>query len=349
MGLDKLNIISVGKPPAAPIRKTTSEWTRCDRWGHVKCRLTAFRLKYTVEPGLYSIGNPDRNADVFASANYKLSFDHLRRGLSGMNAWILVLDTKGINVWCAAGKGTFGTEELVKRIKEAGLDNVVEHRRIILPQLAGPGVNAKAVLKACGFRVAFGPVSASDISAYMSAGYEKSAAMRTVKFALMDRLVLTPMEINPAMSKFPIFAVIVLLIFGLNPSGIIFRDAWHGGMPFVLLGLIAVFSGAFLTPVLLPFVPFRSFAIKGWLMGVLTVFLSLQLIPGEGILIRTVEYLFFPLLSSYIALQFTGSTAFTGMSGVKKELKIGIPVYIISAVLSFLLLIVYKLKTWEVL
>ena len=59
-------------------------------------------------------------------------------------------------------------------------------------------------------------------------------------------------------------------------------------------------------------------------------------------------YLFFPLASSYIALQFTGSTTFTGMSGVKKELKIAIPLYISGATVSLILLIVYKLGEWRI-
>ena len=82
----------------------------------LRSRTGAFRMKYSVAPGLYSIGGPDKDSDVFVSANYKLSFDMLRRELKGMNAWILVLDTKAINVWCAAGKRTFSADEIVKRI-----------------------------------------------------------------------------------------------------------------------------------------------------------------------------------------------------------------------------------------
>jgi CO dehydrogenase/acetyl-CoA synthase gamma subunit (corrinoid Fe-S protein) len=91
-------------------------------------------MRYAVEPGLYAIGEPDSESNVFVTANYKLSFDILRKNLKGMNSWILVLDTKGINVWCAAGKGTFGTDEIVRRINEAQLHKVINHRKIIVPQ-----------------------------------------------------------------------------------------------------------------------------------------------------------------------------------------------------------------------
>ena len=85
------------------------------------------------------MGSPSPDSPVLVSANYKLSFDVLRRSLAGIDAWILVLDTKGINVWCAAGKGTFGTEELLRRIAAVRLGEVVSHRRLVLPQLGAPG------------------------------------------------------------------------------------------------------------------------------------------------------------------------------------------------------------------
>lgn len=341
----------ITKTPAGEILKVSTEWSRADFWGMLKSRTSGFRMKYAVQPGLYAIGEPTGDSDVFVSANYKLSFDTLRRSLKGLNAWILVLDTKGINVWCAAGKGTFGTDEMLKRISETGLDRIVTHRRIILPQLGAVGVNASAVQRRTGFRVFFGPVDARDIPAYIREGYKKNKEMRTIKFPMGDRLILAPMEINPAMRKFIWLAAGILLIFGLQPSGILFEPAWSNGIPFALLGILAVFSGALLTPALLPFLPFRSFAMKGWVAGIVVVFIGVQTlgIAGRlGILGLIVAYLFFPVLSSYLALQFTGATTFTGISGVKKELKMGIPIYVGTVGVSLVLMIVFKLKEWGI-
>jgi hypothetical protein len=338
--------------PAGAVPQITAEWTFEDRWGMIRSRTGAYRMRYMVAPGLYALGEAGKDSDVFVTANYKLSFDILRRALTGHHAWVLVLDTKSINVWCAAGKGTFGTDELVKRITEARLDAIVGHRRLIVPQLGAVGVKAGAVQKRTGFRVSFGPVEARDIPAYIRAGYTKTQEMTMMRFPMLDRMVLTPMEINPAMKTFPWFAAAVLLIFGLQPSGILFRPAWTGGLPFLLLGLVAVFAGAFVTPVLLPWVPGRSFAVKGWIMGLLSVLLVHQLtgIPVRGGAFGLAAvYLFFPAVSSYIALQFTGSTTFTGMSGVKKELKYGIPAYIAAAAVSVVLLIAQKIREWGVL
>ncbi len=329
------------------VNRVSSEWLRSDYLGSIKCRISnSFRMKYKIEPGLYAIGEPDANSDVFASANYKLSFDILRKELNGLSAWILVLDTKGINVWCAAAKGTFGAEELVKRISKVKLINFINHRRIILPQLGAVGVNADAVFKQTGFKVYFGPVYAKDIKTYLNAGRRKTPEMREIQFSMFDRLILTPREIIPAISKFLIFAVIVLLFFGIQPTGILFKSSWVYGGPFLLLGLTSIIAGSFITPVVLPFIPFRSFAVKGWITGMLLAMLvifSFNLPEQKNILIFIAEIIFFPMASSYLALQFTGSTTFTNMSGVKKELKIALPVYLISAAISVVLLIIYKL------
>jgi hypothetical protein len=336
---------------AGPVYRISPEWSRADTWGMIRSRVSAFRMNYAVMPGLYAVGYPTADSDVFVTANYKLTFDVVRRELKGMHAWVLVLDTRSINVWCAAGKGTFGTEELVKRIKTAGLDRVVNHRRLILPQLGAVGVNAAEVRKLTGFRVSFGPVQARDIPVYIRAGYRKTREMSTIDFPLLDRLVLTPMEINPAMKKYPWFAAGVLVLFGLQPSGLLFGPAWSGGWSFLILGLLAIITGAFLTPALLPFIPFRSFALKGLLTGVLMTGIAARagLIHADNLLLLGAACVFFPAASSYIALQFTGSTTYTGMSGVNRELRIGLPLYIGAVAVSGVLLILFKLQEWRVL
>jgi hypothetical protein len=194
-----------------------------DHLGTVMVRLSLRRKNYMIRPGIYATGNPSETSDVFVTGNYKLSFDHLRKNLAGRNAWILVLDTKGINVWCAAGKGTFGTLELVRRIKSTRLSSLVTHRRIIVPQLGAVGISAHEVKTLTGdsssaspavnentgkritmagadfridtgFRVVYGPVRAADIGRFIENGYVSSAVMRKVNFTLKDRAVLIPVD-----------------------------------------------------------------------------------------------------------------------------------------------------------
>src|SRR3989304_982134 len=336
---------------APPVSAVSSDLTLREYIEHIRCRISGLRMRYAVKPGLYAAGNPDKNSDVFVSANYKMSFDILRGALKGMNAWILVLDTKGINVWCAAGKGTFGTDELIKRIGASQLENTVSHRRIIVPQLGATGIAAHIVQQKTGFRISYGPVDARDISGYVEAGYKATEEMRRIKFTFWDRLALTPMELLPALKGNVLYVLLIFFIIGLKPSGIVFKDGLADGLPFIFFGLLSVIAGALVTPLLLPFLPFRSFAVKGWIAGLVFTFLGIKNI---SIALPTAAFyvfslLFFPLESSYIALQFTGSTVFTGMTGVRKELRFALPICVSTAFISFVLLLIFKFNQWGIL
>lgn len=302
-------------------------------------------MRYTVRPGLYAVGLPTERSDVLVTANYKLSFDMVRRELKGLNVWLLVLDTKGINVWCAAGKKTFGTAELVCRIGSSGLAGRVTHRCIIVPQLGAPGIDAAAVQRETGFRVLYGPVDAKDIAAYIRMGYRKTDAMRTVHFRFRDRLVLTPMEVRPALRYYGYFALVVLVFFGVAPEGILFKQALQGAGPLLICGLAAVFAGAVLTPAALPVLPFRAFSLKGMVAGLLTMALvqwGTPLLHGVQGAMTGAVWLLCPAASSWFGLQFTGSTTYTNMSGVQRELQIGIRLYIGAVVVAALLIGIAK-------
>jgi len=107
MAFDSVRAISIIVHNGRQIPRVPTELDWADSLGSWKVRWAVGRMKYTVEPGLYGVGEPTAETPVFVTANYKMSFDRLRSGLTGRDGWILVLDTKGINVWCAAGKGTF--------------------------------------------------------------------------------------------------------------------------------------------------------------------------------------------------------------------------------------------------
>ncbi len=166
--------------------------------GMIRVRLGFGRMSYGMEPGLYTMGSPTPESPVLATANYKLTVDVLRRELRGRDLWLLVLDTANVNVWCAAGKGLFGTAELTRRIEATRLAERVTRRRIILPQLGAPGVAAHQVKSQTGFHVVYGPVRAKDISEFLDNGQEATPQMRRVTFPLWERLELTPIELRAA-------------------------------------------------------------------------------------------------------------------------------------------------------
>jgi len=337
--------------PLPVVRRVDSRWSTRDRLGRLLCRLSnRFRMRYRVDPGLYALGEPDAGSPVLVTANYKLSFDLLRRGAGGMATWILVLDTRGINVWCAAGKGTFGTDELVRTINATGLAEVVDHRRLVLPQLGAPGVQANRVLQETGFRAAFGPVRAADVSEYLRAGGRATPAMRTVRFPMTDRLALTPMELIPALRYYPVYLAMLAAALGVSSRWIAWSRLLDPGLPYAAMGLAALLAGTVLGPLLLPWIPFRSFALKGWLLGLAVtvplVWLDLQRWSQDPIL-TAFALLLFPAASSALLLGFTGSTPFTGLSGVKKELRFALPAYLSAAGVSIILLVCYTITNWR--
>ncbi len=319
------------------IAPTSSKLTTKDFIGSWKARWGINRMNYKVEPGLYQIGNPDPKAPVLVTANYKMTFDALRKELTDLDAWILVLDTKGVNVWCAAGKGTFGTTELLNRLAIVQLEKVVSHKTIILPQLGAPGISAHEVQKYSGFKVIYGPVRAKDIIEFIKSGMKATDEMRTVKFSAYDRLVLTPMELVSTIKiSLMIFGVLFILnLIGVGPFGVVDFYAYIG----------TIIMGCVLTPVLLPWIPGRAFAWKGWLLGFIWVII-VNLLNGwpsapEYGLLRALGYLLIlPPVSAYLAMNFTGASTFTSFSGVLKEMKIAIPLIIVSIVLGAILILI---------
>jgi len=322
------------------VRETTADLCAADTFGRWKVRWGIGRMHYRVDPGLYRLANPDKNSPVFVTANYRMTFDLLRRELKGIDAWILVLDTKGINVWCAAGKGTFGTDELVRRIRNSRLEAWVNHRTLILPQLGAPGVAAHLVKKETGFRVVYGPVYAKDIRRFLADGMKVlDPEMRRVRFTLADRLVLLPMEIIPALKWIPlIFGILALLRLPFG-SGL---DRRFWSELAVYLGALAIGTTVF--QILLPWIPGRSFTWKGWLLGAVWTVLA---VTGFRIETWTAvsSLLVAPMLAGFIALNFTGATTFTSLSGVKKEMRFAVPALLASTAAGVLLRIMTAFMT----
>ncbi len=309
--------------------------------GAVMVRWGINRDNYKVSPGLYAIGNPDKTSDVFVTANYKLSFDTLRKNLTGLNGWILVLDTKGVNVWCAAGKGTFGTKELVNRIGLVSLGEIVNHKRLILPQLGATGIAAHKIKDETGFNVVYGPVRASDIKEFIGKGYRADKVMRQVTFNFKDRIKLIPNDFM--YGKFYLLGAmaVLFLISGLSIKGISYRDFSGTGGPAILRVFLAYIAGIVITPLFLPYFPARRFSLKGLYAGVL-VFIVLLLLKfsGSNIIEILSWFLIITSISSFLAMNFTGSSTYTSLSGVKKEMKISVPLQIGFAIIGLILQVV---------
>lgn len=290
-------------------------------------------MHYTVDPGLYALGKPNEMSPVLVTANYKLSFDCLRKAVPGLDLWILVLDTKGINVWCAAGKGTFGTMEIVQRIKSTRLDQLVSHREIILPQLSAPGVAPHLVKKLSGFKVIYGPIRAEDLPAFLARGMKTTPEMRLKTFTLGERAVLIPVELVAALKvAFIVIPLLMALSGFLGPSHFWANISEHG--PLILQAIMtAILAGAVLTPLLLPVLPGRAFSLKGLFPALMGALLLVLFRWGElGTWPLRLEmiawFLLIPGASTYLSMNFTGASTYTSLSGVKKEMRLALPLQI---------------------
>ncbi len=291
-----------------------------DRIGAWKARWGIGRMSYLVPPGLYAIGEPSAHDPVLVTANYKMSYDLVRRALAGRNVWILVLQTFGINVWCAAGKGTFGTAELVARIEAARLASVVAHRALVLPLLGAPGVSALEVRARTGFEARFAAARAEDLPRYLDGGQRATPEMRELTFTLRERVALIPIELVIALKASAWIVPLLALAAG-----------WRGGsyslaasLPAILTYLGAVAAGTVVTPLALPWLPTRSFAVKGATAGLIWALAVLAVTGWRGTA-AAASLLLVGAVSSFLALNFTGSTPFTSRSGVKKEMRLSMP------------------------
>jgi hypothetical protein len=303
-----------------PVVPASLTWR--DRLGGYKVRWGIGRYTFLVDPGLYAVGTPDDRSPVLVTANYKLSFDALRRHLAGRDAWLLALDTRGVNVWCAAGKGTFGTDEVVRRAEASALAQIVSHGTLVLPQLGAPGVSAAEVRRRTGFRAVWGPVP----------------QMRRVRFPLKDRLVLIPVELTAVVGLALLITAGAVLTGSIVGRGFALAYSAAALLPVAVIVLATVKAGAILTPILLPWLPPRMFAAKGALVGFVTALLVLPWFAGILHPLQLLASALFMIAgSSFIAMNFTGTSTFTSLSGVKREMSAWLPWQIGTAVLAAVL------------
>jgi len=323
--------------PAGQVAQVATRLERTDHMGTLMVRLNIRRMHYAVESGLYAVGSPSPDSPVLVSANYKLSFDCLRQVLGGVDAWVMVLDTKGVNVWCAAGKGTFGTDEIINRIEATELGKVVTHRRLILPQLGAPGVAAHEVKKQSGFRVIYGPVYARDIPRFLKNGMQATSDMRQVRFGLYARLAVVPVDLMQQGRHALLLMAGLILLAGMGRSGYDSGLALEHGSRAALRVLTAFFGGGLLAPILLPWLPGRAFPIKGAVVGF--VLACATILSGwwnmEGIggwLEAAAWFLVIPTIAAFMTMNFTGASTYTSLSGVKKEMRYAIPIQIVAGI-----------------
>ena len=211
---------------------------------------------FPTKPGLRRVGNPNRSSPVLVTCNFELTVRKVIQTLErdGIDAWLLVAPTRGINVWCAAGGGHFTTDTVVSIIKTSGIENMVDHRKLILPQLSAAGVNIWALKERTGWKPRFGPVDIKHLGAYLRNGkYRTKRGHRRVAFDLNDRFVMgTNLGFNSLLFLILPFLIVSIWVHGL----------WWKSIP--LLFLLAV-----LNSVLVFWLPGKPGVQKGFSLGII--------------------------------------------------------------------------------
>jgi len=162
--------------------------------------------------GLRVIGHPDRNSPVFLTCNFMVTVERVKMALKGMNAFLLVANSKGDNVWCSATGGHFTNHNVISVIKTSGIENLVDHKTVVLPQLAATGIQERVIRKKTGWKAVWGPVYAKDIPEFVKKNFEKTPEMRQVAFALTQRLEMA------IMWAFPFSVIASLLVLPFKPA-----------------------------------------------------------------------------------------------------------------------------------
>ena len=240
---------------------------------------------HRAETGLRAVGRPDADSPVLVSCNYSLSLARLLRVLEGLDVWVLVAQSSGVNVWCAACGGEFTDHQVISAVKTSRLAEKVGHRRLVLPGLSAPGMDLGRIREQTGFRARFGPAEARDVPAYLEAGMRKRRGMERRSFGIGHRLD---------------------MLVGMNfvwwaPVAALFAIFWREH----LLHLSALFWGTALgVYVLFPWIPGR----RGWTKCLVVALALVAGYVGAGRFTHGEPFFFWPWIVGAVLL-----TAMIGM------------------------------------
>jgi len=182
--------------------------------------------------GIVRIGNPDRHSPVLLTGNFHLTVERVKKALHGINAFLLIANSRGINVWCAATGGFLTYHDVISVLKTSGIEDLVDHREVILPQLVATGVERKTIKEKTGWKGIWGPVYAKDIPAFLKNKLTKTETMKQVNFPLKDRL-----EVSISWA-FPIAVLFTIFLFFFWPEVVV-------PVVFLIFGYSILIFGAF--------------------------------------------------------------------------------------------------------
>lgn len=309
-----------------------------------RCLLTGQIDHIPIEPGIYRSGNPDKDSPIIATSNYIYTYIKVMRALKGVDAWILCVDSRGINVWCAARGGNFGVRELLEVVKATNVDQLTNTRTIILPQLSAGGVDSRVLPQKSEefpFKIKYGPIWAKYLPEYLETQpARKPEKMKVAQFTLKHRMRAGLTHLTFLLRKIFLWPILglLLLTFGLNifsPLNICYTNI--GEIIFWIVFTNLMIAGLF------PIVKFtRKFINKGLTFGILNIILlgSLTWIFYNSLLTLLFFSPFFLWLGFFCTMSFSGYTFSTNPTEIQAEYPLFRDINLVLLIVSTILLLV---------
>jgi len=299
------------------------------RFKGIMSQLRIYRCIYTgqidrvpIDPGIYKSGDPNESSPIIVTANYEFTYIKVMRDLKGIDAWVLCVDSNGINVWCAARGKDFGNKQLIEAVEATGIEKLTDKKTLILPQLSAGGVSTPELTKKSSnfpFRIVYGPVWSKDLPEFLEKRpARKPDEMKLAKFTLKHRFRGFITHTTFLLRKIFIYPLIILFfVFLLLDSLSITAKLWWVGE--LLLWIVA---SNFIITFTFPIANFtRRFIIKGVFFGTLNVFILgiISYLFHYSIIFTLWNLSFFFWISFFSTMSLSGYTMATSPSEIQEE------------------------------
>ena len=263
-------------------------------------------IPHPTKPRLVLFGKPDRGSPVLVTVNSSLTVRRLSKALKGENCYLLVAPAGGINVWCGSVGGHFTIESIISIIKTSNIAQLVDHRRIILPQLCAASITSKELNARAGWSAQFGPIRAEDIHEYLGNGKRLTPAMTDICYSAKNRLEMAVAMSGSIIVRYSIFPLVIFGLWGFSrfAANVFLASAglhlFNEKLPGSSNTRKAMFIGAILAPALL-FVSWTAEGITLWPS------LALILLPaGATLLVGSAHSGYTPFKQCGYSRQFYG-------------------------------------------
>ena len=180
--------------------------------------------------GLVRVGNPGRDSPVFVTGNFTLTIRRLIDVLRGQDVWLLCANSKGINVWCAAGGGHLTHHDVISVVRTSRIGEHVDHRELVLPQLCATGVERRKIAEITGWSARWGPARLEDLPGFLKRHRHVVRGDRFVRFPLWERMEMS------FMWSWALVAVAALVAWGIG--------SWAVGLSAIAV-ILCVVGGIF--------------------------------------------------------------------------------------------------------